>query len=132
MQEKIPLRLLQGEVTYKSIKEAVSNARFETVSLCLIKGIVRSPEEATDVFSSGTLKWKKPTIYLLPALPDDWKDISVKGLYAKGKRKISLTVKNGVLDECIIEGSLPKRIMLLDKDIKDLFSSTGERHIYKA
>jgi len=71
-------------------------------------------------------------IFLLPALPKEWQQISVKGLYAKGKRKISLSVKNGALDECIIEGSLPKRIILLGKDIKDLFLSMGERHIYKA
>ena len=71
-------------------------------------------------------------ITLLPALPSEWQNISVQGLYVKGKRKLSLTVKNGALDECIIEGSLPKRIMLLGKDIKDLFLSMGERHIYKA
>jgi alpha-L-fucosidase 2 len=87
---------------------------------------------ATSAIIEMLLNSSKDEIRLLPALPNDWKDISVKGLYAKGKRKISLTVKNGVLDECIIEGSLPKRIMLLDKDIKDLFSSMGERHIYKA
>lgn len=87
---------------------------------------------ATSAIIEMLLGSSKDEIYLLPALPNDWKDISVKGLYAKGKRKVSLTVKNGALDECIIEGSLPKRILLFGKDIKDLFLSMGERHIYKA
>lgn len=87
---------------------------------------------ATSAIIEMLLNSTKDDIFLLPALPNEWKNISVKGIYAKGKRKISLSVKSGVLDECIIEGTLPEKIMLLGKDIKDLFSSTGERHIYKA
>ena len=78
------------------------------------------------------LNSSKDEIYLMPALPKEWVDISLNGLYAKGKRKISLSVKNGTLNKCIIEGNLPKRVMLLGKDIKELFSSEGDVHIYKS
>lgn len=66
------------------------------------------------------------TLRLIPALPSEWSNISVKGLRAKGKRVVSLTVKNGVLTNCVIRGTLPEKILLDGKDIKNSFIFNGK------
>ena len=66
------------------------------------------------------------TIRLIPALPSEWSDISVCGLCAKGRRVVSLTVKNGILTHCIIKGTLPESVILNGEDMKDSFVFNGK------
>ena len=68
---------------------------------------------------------------LLPALPDEWKDISVKGLCLKGRRKLSLKVKDGILTECVVEGEIPKSVIYNGRDIASLFIASGKKQIFK-
>ena len=61
------------------------------------------------------------TVHIIPALPSEWKYVSVRGLSAKGKRKVCITVKNGELSFCEISGSMPKRILIQGKDMTGKF-----------
>jgi alpha-L-fucosidase 2 len=63
-------------------------------------------------------------VHIIPAIPKEWSDISVKGLCAKGVRKVSLTVQNGELTECEIIGSMPSRILVAGRDMTDRFIRT--------
>ena len=44
-------------------------------------------------------------IYLLPALPSNWKNGSIKGLLAKGNAVVDIEWKDGALTECRLKGS---------------------------
>lgn len=61
------------------------------------------------------------TLHIIPAIPDEWDNISVKGLCAKGKRSVSFTVRNGELAECEISGSIPSKIIVAGGDMTDKF-----------
>jgi alpha-L-fucosidase 2 len=76
---------------------------------------------ATSGVCEMLLQGDMDTVKLLPALPTEWNDISFKGLCAKGKRKVSLSLRNGKLTECVISGKAPKRILLCGNDVTDMF-----------
>jgi len=62
------------------------------------------------------------TVHLLPACPRAWRETrEVKGLLAKGKRKVDLKVEDGVLTLCKIYGTQPERIYLDSVDVTDKF-----------
>ena len=65
------------------------------------------------------------TVHVIPALPAAWSDVSVRGLRAKGKRKISFTVRGGELVACRIEGGKPKKILVAGKDMTAAFDENG-------
>lgn len=48
-----------------------------------------------------------------------------KTIEAKGKRKISFTVRHGKLVSCKIEGSVPKKILVAGKDMTAAFDENG-------
>lgn len=56
-------------------------------------------------------------ILILPALPDEWKDGSVKGLCAKGGVRLSITWKNGVLSELVADGNGEYEFVYGDKAV---------------
>jgi alpha-L-fucosidase 2 len=60
-------------------------------------------------------------LYLIPALPQEWRNISVSGMHAKSNRKVSFTVRNGVLTECEIWGNKPSKIFVAGNEATDLF-----------
>lgn len=57
------------------------------------------------------------TVHIIPALPTEWKDVTVSGLRAKGKRKVSFKVKDGKLIEYKITGTPPKKVLVAGKEI---------------
>ncbi|MBQ9693083.1 MAG: glycoside hydrolase family 95 protein [Clostridia bacterium] len=70
------------------------------------------------------------TVHILPALPSEWKELSVRGLSAKGKRKISLSVKNGELYSCEITGDMPKTVYVRGNDVTEDFVWENGKAIY--
>ncbi len=64
------------------------------------------------------------TVHLAPALPAEWGNISVSGLCAKGKRRVSFTVCGGKLTECEITGSMPKKVLVAGKEATPFFSKS--------
>ena len=64
------------------------------------------------------------TVHIIPAIPKEWDNISVKGLRAKGNRRVSFTVRNGELAECEIVGSMPSKIVVAGIDMIDSFVTT--------
>lgn len=81
---------------------------------------------ATAAICEMLLQSTPDTLKLLPALPSEWRDISVKGLCAKGKREVSITVKDGSLTHCTVKGTLPEKVLFGGNDIKDKFVFNGK------
>ncbi len=71
------------------------------------------------------------TLKLIPALPSEWKDISVSGLRAKGRREVSITVKDGALSHCTLKGTLPESVIFCSTDTKDSFTFNGKTFEYR-
>ncbi len=86
---------------------------------------------ATAAICEMLLQSTPETLKLIPALPSEWKDISVSGLCAKGKREVSITVRDGALTRCVIKGTLPERVILGGEDIKDRFTFNGKVYEYR-
>ena len=59
------------------------------------------------------------TVHIIPALPSSWTDISVSGLIAKGKRKVSFKISGGKLVECKIVGAAPKKVYVAGVDVTE-------------
>ncbi len=51
------------------------------------------------------LQSDESTIYILPALPDEWKNGCIKGLRARGNVTVDIEWKNGKLTDCQIHGN---------------------------
>jgi len=60
-------------------------------------------------------------VHIIPALPTEWSDVTVSGLRAKGKRKVSFKVEGGKLTECRIKGNAPKKIFIAGEDMTERF-----------
>ena len=73
------------------------------------------------------------TLHICPALPTSWKDVSVRGLCAKGGRSVDFTVRGGELVRCQINGCRPDVILFAGKDITDQFRKAAcRRHVFEA
>ncbi len=75
------------------------------------------------------------SLRLLPACPDEWTDISVWGIRAKGNRQIAFALSNGVLESCEIKGPRPEKIFFRGEDITGRFSydeTAGASYFNKA
>ncbi|MBR2473633.1 MAG: glycoside hydrolase N-terminal domain-containing protein [Clostridia bacterium] len=71
------------------------------------------------------------SIHIIPALPSEWNNMNVRGLRAKGKRKVSIKVENGALTECVIYGAPFKKILVAGKDMTDAFTVTDKKSFIK-
>ena len=63
------------------------------------------------------LQSDRENIYLLPALPDNWKDGSVKGLAARGNVTVDMEWKDGKLTDYTIHGELGNRKVVVNPKI---------------
>lgn len=80
---------------------------------------------ATSGVAEMLLQSDVDTVHIIPALPSEWSDVTVSGLCAKGKRKISFKVEGGKLTECRIQGPAPKRIFVAGVDATERFVLDG-------
>lgn len=76
---------------------------------------------ATSAICEMLMRSERDCIYLLPARPDSWEKLSVHGLTAKGKRRVSIGFENGKLS-CKIKGTLPSRVIYKGENIRDKFT----------
>ena len=65
------------------------------------------------------LQSDEESVRLLPALPEAWKDGSVKGLRIAGGGSVSMEWKDGHLDRCVIEAGNPMKRVIRYGDIAD-------------
>ncbi len=79
---------------------------------------------ATSGICEMLLRSDADTVSLLPACPDEWNDISVRGLRAKGGRTVSFSTENGKLTYCEISGPRPARVLFKNAPVtsKELIS----------
>ena len=57
------------------------------------------------------------TVHIIPALPSSWTDISVNGLRAKGKRRVSFKVEGGKLTDLRIYGPAPRKVYVAGEEL---------------
>ena len=134
-------RLYDGENALKQLKALINLSKTYRVSmtgggmysslLCAhppfqIDGNFGATAAVCEMLMQSTVS----EIRLLPALPSEWDTLTVKGLCAKGRREVSMTVKNGVLTECTIKGTLPERVLVGSEDITKKFTFDNGRFIY--
>lgn len=72
------------------------------------------------------------SVHIIPALPGQWTDVSVRGLRAMGKRQVNLQVKDGKLVACEITGPAPEKIYINSVDATGLFIPQNGKLVYTA
>ena len=75
---------------------------------------------ATSGVAEMLLQSDVDTVHIIPALPSEWSEVTVSGLCAKGKRKVSFKVEGDKLTECRIQGPAPKRIFVAGVDMTEM------------
>ena len=86
---------------------------------------------ATSAIAEMLIQSDENSVFLLPAMPSEWKNLSFKGLCAKGRRTVSLIRENGVTLFCKITGSQPERIFLEGNDVTAKFKREGNASIFR-
>ncbi len=76
------------------------------------------------------LQSEADAVHIIPALPNEFENVGVKGLNAKGKRSVTIKVRDGKLVYCKINGSIPKKITICGKDMTDKFLPVSDGCLY--
>ena len=71
------------------------------------------------------------TMHLIPALPQEWSNIRVTNLWAKGNRSVSFEVRDGALTELVIKGDKPSCVLVAGEDISDRIIGENSRWSFK-
>ena len=61
------------------------------------------------------------SVHILPAVPTEWKNISVRDMKAKGNRSVSFDIRDGKLVDFKISGSTPTKVFMSGKEITDRY-----------
>ena len=72
-------------------------------------------------------------LHICPALPSTWKDVTVRGLCARGARSVDFCVRDGELVRCQINGTMPDVVLFGGQDITEKFRKAAcRRHVFEA
>lgn len=64
------------------------------------------------------------TLHIIPAIPSEWQNVSIRGIRAKGNRVVDICVKDGKLAHCKIYGTKPQMILVSGVDFTDNFKNS--------
>ena len=87
---------------------------------------------ATNAIAEMFLQSSMDEIHIIPALPKELENASIKGLKAKGNRTVTIIVRGGKLVYCKIKGTPPSRITVKGKDATNKFISAKDGVVYNA
>ena len=96
-------RIGDGEKSYDFLKKLLRERTYQNLWNNLTKFQIDGNFGAVNGITEMLLQSHEGYIHLLPAIPEKWKNFSVKGLKARGNFTVSFTVKNQAISKLVIE-----------------------------
>ena len=123
------VKLWDGEAAYENFKQLMGKSTLPNLFDNHPPFQIDGNFGGTAAIAEMLLQSTSERVVLLPALPKEWKEGSVKGLCIKGGAEVSLSWKDGVLTEACITAKkdLETRVRYRD-EIREISLKAGESY----